>query len=89
MTRHYRKLLNAGMIVFAFSWCTTWANAQFKSSPSVVLLEDDFSNMPTGALSRVVGAHTEHHFLPEAAPMGHQYVSLGHWFAACVESVSG
>jgi rhamnogalacturonan endolyase len=75
MIRPRRGLLRAGMIVFAFSWCTTWANAQLKSSPSVVLLEDDFSNMPPGALSRVVGAHTEYHFLPEAAPIGQWAIS--------------
>ena len=36
----------------------------------VVLLDDDFSGLPPGLLMPPVGAHTEYHFVPEAAPKG-------------------
>ena len=35
-----------------------------------ILFEDDFSQFEMGAFSANVGAHTEYHFLPEAAPKG-------------------
>ena len=40
-----------------------------------VLLRDDFSALDTGLFSAPVGAHTEYHFLPEAAPKGNWVVS--------------
>lgn len=40
-----------------------------------VLLEDDFSRLRPGLFSSVVGAHTEYHYLPEAAPKGNWAVS--------------
>ncbi len=41
----------------------------------VVLLDDDFSGLRSGPLLGVVGAHTEYHYLPEAAPKGNWAVS--------------
>jgi hypothetical protein len=40
-----------------------------------VLLKDDFSQLDTGLFSAPVGAHTEYHYLPEAAPKGNWVVS--------------
>jgi rhamnogalacturonan endolyase len=34
------------------------------------LLEDEFNTLRTGMFSALVGAHTEYHYLPEAAPEG-------------------
>ncbi len=42
---------------------------------SQVLLEDDFSALPSGMISSDVGAHTEYHFLPELIPRGHWQVA--------------
>jgi rhamnogalacturonan endolyase len=39
------------------------------------LLDDDFSGYRAGLFSSVVGAHTEYHYLPEAAPKGNWAVS--------------
>ncbi len=43
------------------------------------LLTDEFDQLPVGTLSANVGAHTEYHFLPEAAPKGN-------WSVACFAS---
>jgi rhamnogalacturonan endolyase len=40
-----------------------------------VLLKDDFSALDTGLFSAPVGAHTEYHYLSEAAPKGNWVVS--------------
>lgn len=40
-----------------------------------VNLTDDFSDLDTGMFSASVGAHTEYHYLPEAAPKGNWVVS--------------
>jgi len=40
-----------------------------------VLLDDDFSTLRTGLLMNAVGAHTEYHYLSEAAPKGNWAVS--------------
>lgn len=45
----------------------------------VVLLDDDFGKLEPGLFSAPVGAHTEYHFLPEAAPRGG-------WTVACFSS---
>jgi hypothetical protein len=45
----------------------------------VILLDDDFGNLEPGLFSAPVGAHTEYHFLPEAAPRGG-------WTVACFSS---
>ena len=42
---------------------------------SVVLLRDGFGDLRPGMLSSVVGAHTEYHYLPVAAPKGNWSVS--------------
>lgn len=44
-----------------------------------ILLKDDFSDLDIGAFSVEVGAHTEYHYLPEAAPKGN-------WTVACFKS---
>lgn len=41
----------------------------------VALLQDDFSGLRPGVLLGVVGAHTEYHYLPDAAPKGAWSVS--------------
>ena len=41
----------------------------------VVLFEDGFADLRPGLLAGVVGAHTEYHYLPEAAPQGAWAVS--------------
>jgi rhamnogalacturonan endolyase len=40
-----------------------------------ILLNDDFSALETGKFSANVGAHTEYHYLPEAAPKGNWTVA--------------
>ena len=40
-----------------------------------LLLDDDFHTYRSGLFSSVVGAHTEYHYLPEAAPKGNWAVS--------------
>jgi len=47
-----------------------------------ILLEDDFSGLDVGMFSAPVGAHTEYHFLPEAAPKGN-------WTVACFVPEAG
>lgn len=42
---------------------------------SEVLLEDDFSQLPSGTLSSKEGAHTEYHFIPGLIPRGNWQVS--------------
>ena len=44
-----------------------------------ILLQDDFSDLDIGPFSVEVGAHTEYHYLPEAAPKGN-------WTVACFKS---
>jgi hypothetical protein len=46
------------------------------------LLEDEFDQLRTGLFSAQVGAHTEYHYLPEAAPHGN-------WNVACFASGLG
>lgn len=52
-------------------------------SKDIVLLSEDFSELKSGQYSVNVGAHTEYHFLPEAAPKGNWAVSA---FRSNVES---
>ncbi|MCZ6636427.1 MAG: hypothetical protein O7G87_23755, partial [bacterium] len=44
-----------------------------------LLLEDEFDSLEPGMFSAPVGAHTEYHYLPEAAPRGN-------WTVACFGS---
>ena len=46
-----------------------------KDQYTEVLLEDDFSNLPSGIISSSEGAHTEYHFLPELIPRGNWQVA--------------
>jgi rhamnogalacturonan endolyase len=45
------------------------------SKKEVILFYDDFSQLKRGSLSTNLGAHTEYHYLPEAAPKGNWAVS--------------
>lgn len=45
------------------------------SPAEVTLLADDFSTYRAGLFSSTVGAHTEYHYLPEAAPKGNWAVT--------------
>ena len=47
-----------------------------------ILLKDDFSRLELGMFSAPVGAHTEYHYLPEAAPKGN-------WTVACFATDAG
>jgi rhamnogalacturonan endolyase len=58
-------------------------SALFAFSKNIVLLNEDFSNIKSGQYSVHVGAHTEYHFLAEAAPKGIWAVSA---FRSNVES---
>ena len=40
-----------------------------------ILLEDEFERLRTGMFSALAGAHTEYHYLPEAAPEGNWNVA--------------
>lgn len=44
------------------------------AEPTVVF-DDDFGQLPSRLISSPVGAHTEYHYLPEAAPVGNWAVS--------------
>ena len=46
-----------------------------KDDYSAVLLQDDFSQLPSGLISTSEGAHTEYHFLPGLIPRGNWQVS--------------
>jgi len=51
------------------------ALAPFAQGESVTLLDDDFSSYAAGLFSSTVGAHTEYHYLPEAAAKGNWSVT--------------
>jgi len=59
-------------IFFFLVICPLLLVAQNKS---VILFEDDFSALRRGPFSVAVGAHTEYHYLHEAAPKGNWAVS--------------
>ena len=46
-----------------------------QADQEVLLFSDDFTNLKRGPLSSSTGAHTEYHYLPEAAPRGAWAVS--------------
>ena len=46
---------------------------------SAALFDDDFRGLRRGMFSAPVGAHTEYHYLPEAAPKGNWAVSCFTW----------
>ena len=49
---------------------------------------DDFGELKRGSLSNHLGAHTEYHYLPEAAPKGNWAISNGRgWWS--VHEVDG
>src|SRR3972149_5722574 len=45
------------------------------SHKEVLLFHDDFSGLTRGSLSTELGAYTEYHYLPQAAPRGNWAVS--------------
>ncbi|MFQ6035971.1 MAG: hypothetical protein ACE5NM_09020, partial [Sedimentisphaerales bacterium] len=53
----------------------SYAHTNTAEQLPVILLEDDFSTLRTGLLTSAVGAHTEYHYLSEAAPKGKWAVS--------------
>jgi hypothetical protein len=71
-----RKLLN--LLIFG---CLILTSCTSSSHKEVVLFYDDFSGLARGPLSTELGAHTEYHYLPQAAPKGNWAVSndLGWW----------
>jgi rhamnogalacturonan endolyase len=46
-----------------------------QGSDLITLLEDEFDQLRTGRFSALVGAHTEYHYLAEAAPQGNWNVA--------------
>ena len=46
-----------------------------RAAERVDVLVDDFSTLPSRLISSPVGAHTEYHYLPQAAPVGNWAVS--------------
>ncbi|QDU81970.1 hypothetical protein Pla110_37220 [Polystyrenella longa] len=55
--------------------CLLFLSLSVDAAEPVVLLDDDFSSYQKGSFSSVVGAHTEYHYLPEAAPKGNWAVT--------------
>jgi rhamnogalacturonan endolyase len=64
----FRKTVFIILSIMVFSCCK-------QNKFNQVLLYDDFSALDTGQFSASVGAHTEYHYLPEAAPKGNWGVS--------------
>jgi hypothetical protein len=67
----YKFSLFVPVIIIAVSYAQT---NTAEERPGV-LLDDDFSDIRTGLLMNTVGAHTEYHYLSEAAPKGKWAVS--------------
>lgn len=63
------KIFLASLIIFLASIALS------AQSIDRILLEEDFSKIKSGPLSNNVGAHTEYHYLPEAAPRCNWIVS--------------
>jgi hypothetical protein len=61
--------------VFTVSILLSLAIPHSVRGDDVVLLTDDFDNLRSGMFSRVLGAHTEYHHIPEAAPQGNWAIS--------------
>ncbi len=53
----------------------SYTQANTAAELPAVLLDDDFSNLRTGLLMSAVGAHTEYHYLAQAAQKGNWAVS--------------
>jgi len=67
----YKFSLFVPVIIIAVSYAQTNTAEELPA----VLLDDDFSALRTGLLMNTVGAHTEYHYLSEAAPKGKWAVS--------------
>ncbi len=55
------------------------SSAFFFCESEKIIFEDDFDQLNPGLFSVTVGAHTEYHYLPEAAPKGHWAVTAFTW----------
>ncbi|MBN2093573.1 DUF1080 domain-containing protein [candidate division KSB1 bacterium] len=55
------------------------SSAFFFCESEKIIFEDDFNQLNPGLFSVTVGAHTEYHYLPEAAPKGPWAVSAFTW----------
>lgn len=55
------------------------ASLTSSAAEPVAILDDDFSELPSQLISSPVGAHTEYHYLQEAAPIGNWAVSTFSW----------
>jgi hypothetical protein len=63
--------------------CAVVASAVARAEETVEVFEDDFTGLPSRLISSTVGAHTEYHYLPEAAGVGDWTVST---FSSRIES---
>ena len=69
------SFLLMGMFVASAVIVTGFAGCVGSGTESAVLLEDDFGALKSGVFFNVVGAHTEYHYLKEAAGEGNWAVS--------------
>ena len=63
-----RQILVASILALLFSLSVARSDAE-------TLLTDDFNGLRSGMFSRVLGAHTEYHHIPEATPKGNWAIS--------------
>ncbi|MBN2214398.1 MAG: hypothetical protein JW723_09145 [Bacteroidales bacterium] len=63
------SFLRKGIIIFLIVTSCT------RSQRDVILFSDDYKSLNRGSLTSGCGAHTEYHYLPEAAPKGNWAVS--------------
>lgn len=63
------------MKTLRLSWLLACCLLAALPAPAGILLFDDFTGYRAGLFSSPVGAHTEYHYLPEAAPKGNWAVS--------------
>ena len=65
--------------ILLLSICFTILGCDLESPHSEILISDDFNDLKRGPLGVEVGAHTEYHYLHEAAPKGNWAVSTFSW----------
>jgi len=66
--------MHSKLILFIVLCCCLFSSCTSISGDSC-LLYDDYRGLKRGSLSTDLGAHTEYHYLPEAAPKGNWAVS--------------
>jgi rhamnogalacturonan endolyase len=59
-----------GCLILVLTAETHSAEPFVPTDQTAIIFEDDFSSLEPGQFSSVVGAHTEYHYLPDAAPKG-------------------